>query len=105
MYPAVYTRVRDVIGNLLKRGVLQSDVGHCRIRQPDRMSIFAVKASQNFRRAIACTAMVRGIAREARSHDERRPSEITNGFRVAVRGARMDCRFGAPKVVVILVEE
>ena len=67
--------------------------------------MFAVKASQNFRRAVARTAMVRGIAREARSHDEWGPAEITNGFRVAVRVACMDCRLGTPKVEAIFVEE
>lgn len=58
MYPAVDTRVRDVIGNLLNRGVLQSDVGHRRIRQRDRMPAFALKTPHHRGRTIGRTAVV-----------------------------------------------
>ena len=58
MYPAVNARVRNVIRNLLKRGVLQDDVGHHRIGQGDRMSSFALETSQHFGCAVAGTAVV-----------------------------------------------
>src|SRR5450432_471985 len=105
MYPSENARVGDIVDDLIKRGVLQSDGGHRRIRQCYRMSIFAIDVSHGYRRAAARAAMVCGIAREARSHDEGSPVRITGGFRVAVGVARMDCRFRTPKVVGVFVEE
>ena len=58
MYSAVNARVGNIIGDLLKRGVLQDDAGHRRIRQRDRMRGFAVNTPQHFRRRIGCTAVV-----------------------------------------------
>ena len=58
MYPTVNARVGDAVGYLLRRGVLQDDVGYRRIRQRDRMSGFAVKPSQNLGCSVACTAVV-----------------------------------------------
>ena len=58
MYPAVNARVGNIVGNLLKRGVLQDDVGQRRVCQWDRMSGFAVKTSQDLGRTSACAAVV-----------------------------------------------
>ena len=58
MYPSENARVGDIVGDLIKRGVLQSDGGHCRIRQCDRVSMFAIDVSHDYRRAVAGTAMV-----------------------------------------------
>jgi hypothetical protein len=58
MYPAVNARVRDVVGNLPKRGILQNDGGHRWIRQSNGMSSFAVESPQDLGRAVACTAVV-----------------------------------------------
>src|SRR6266849_5881179 len=57
MYSAVDARVGDVVGNLLKRGILQHDAGHGRICQCDRMSSFAVKTSHDLGRRVTCTAV------------------------------------------------
>ena len=70
MYPAVNARVGDVAGNLLKRAILQDDVGHRRIRQRDRMASLTVKTPQDLGGSIASTTVVGGIARKARSYDE-----------------------------------
>jgi len=37
MFPPVYARVRDVVGNLLKRAVLQDDGGHRRNQKEDTL--------------------------------------------------------------------
>jgi hypothetical protein len=62
MYPTINARVGDIVGDLLKGGVSQSDAGHCRIRQRDRLPAFAVKTSHHRRCAIGRAAVVRGIA-------------------------------------------
>ena len=81
MYSAVNARVGDVVGNLLKRGVLQDDVGHRRIRQRDRMSSLAVQPSQNLGSSTTCTAVVGGITRETWGRDKGDKAGIRIGFR------------------------
>src|ERR1700676_2720944 len=105
MYPAVHPRVGDVVGNLPERCVVQDDGGHCRIRQGNRLPSFAVKTSHDLGRPVACTAVIGGITREAWGRDEWGPAGITLGFRVAIRVACMDGRFGTPEIVVIFVQE
>src|ERR1035438_5134249 len=58
MNPAVNASVRDVVSNLVKRAVLQDDVGHRRIRQRDRMSILAVNPSKDSGCRVASAAVV-----------------------------------------------
>src|SRR5215472_6288625 len=58
MYPAVNACVGDIVGDLLKGGVLQNDGGHGRIGQRDRVSGFAVQAPQHLGRSVASTAVV-----------------------------------------------
>ena len=58
VYPAINAGVGDVVRNLLKRGVLQDDVGQRRIRQRDGMPRFAVKTTQDFGATAACAAVV-----------------------------------------------
>src|SRR6476660_5641286 len=105
MYSAINARVGDIVGYLLKRGVLQDDVGHRRIRQRDRVSSFAVHTSQNFGSSTTSAAVVGGIARETWRSDKGDEAGIRIGFRVAICVASMDCCFRSPKIVVVLIEE
>ena len=97
--PAVNARVGDVVGNLLKRHVLQHDVGHGGIRQCDVMPTFTVYTSQNRGCAISCAAVFGGITWETWSRGKGDDACIRMSFRITVFATSMDRCFGSPEIV------
>src|SRR5580698_11142710 len=69
------------------------------------MPVFTVCASQNLGRAIRCAAVVGGITGETWSRDKGDPTGIRISFRITICVPSMDRCFGAPEIVVVLVEE
>src|SRR5581483_7474553 len=99
---AIYSRVRDVIRNLLKSRVMQSTSWGRRCRQGDRERARAINERHHCRRGISQRAMRGWVGGETRRYDKRLEARIGKGFVIAVSRGIVNRRFGPPEFVLIL---
>src|SRR5215472_16490307 len=105
MYSAVDPRVRDVIGDLLERSVLQDNGRGPRIRYGHQVPALTIETAQNLGSSVTTAAVIRGVARKTRGENEWEKVGIAFRLRVSVCIAGTDCRLRTPEDVVVLVEE